>query len=548
MRCDVFKELRLRTDTMRISTQQLQSAGINAILNRQAEVSRTQAQLSTGKQIISPADDPAGAARIENFRQAIERTEQFQDNIVLVRQRLDVEESNLESAGNILQRIRELTIQGKNDTFTFANRRAVASEVRQRLGELLSFANARDANGEYIFSGFQGLTKPFSQNANGSFVYNGDQGQRLLQVNESRQIADRDSGAAVFQKVRNGNGTFTTLDNTANTGAGVINVGSVTDPTLIDGDTYTLRAVDNASVTTGGGVGTITDNAATANVLEYRLVINGQTVYTQNEAATPLASLTAVRDAINGASDVNVALTGVRAYVDTSANRLYLSREPASTQAITVVETLVDTGATALDTLDTVTGYFGSSLAGDGTASVSNTTTFTSAADSYLVLDSSNNIETSGAYLDGSQISFNGIATDLTGTLNNGDSFSISPSVNQDIFTILENLATALEGGLSGAAPTTAFHNAMNRVLSDLGQAEEKINEIRGTVGSRLNALDSQENSNEDFILDLRTSLSNIEDLDFAEATGRFNLELVGLKAAQQAYVRVQGLSLFNFL
>ncbi|MCK5092548.1 MAG: flagellar hook-associated protein 3, partial [Gammaproteobacteria bacterium] len=87
---------------MRISTLQLQLTGISAILDRQAEVSRTQNQLATGKRILSPADDPAGAASIENFRQAIERTGQFQDNIILARQRLNVEESNLESAGNIL--------------------------------------------------------------------------------------------------------------------------------------------------------------------------------------------------------------------------------------------------------------------------------------------------------------------------------------------------------------------------------------------------------------------------------------------------------------
>ncbi len=533
---------------MRISTLQLQLTGISAILDRQAEVSRTQNQLATGKRILSPADDPAGAASIENFRQAIERTGQFQDNIILARQRLNVEESNLESAGNILQRVRELAVQGNNDTLTNLDRRSIASEVRQRLDELLSIANTRDANGEYIFSGFQGLTEPFSQDASGNFIYSGDQGQRLLQVSQSRQIADRDSGAEVFQTVRNGNGTFTTLDNTANTGTGIINVGSVIDPTLYDGDTYTLRAVDNANVTTGGGVGTINDDVATANVLEYRLTINGQTVYTQSEAAAPLANLTAARDAINGAADANVALTGVRAYVDTSANRLYLSREPASTQAITVVETLIDTGATALDTGDTVTGYFGSSLVGDGTDTVNNTITFTNEADSYLVLDSSNNIETSGTYQDGAQISFNGIATDLTGTPNIGDSFTISPSANQDIFTILDNLATALEGGLSGASATALFHNAMNRVLADLEQAENKVLEVRGTVGSRLNVLDSQEGSNEDFIINLRASLSRIEDIDFAEAASRLNLELVGLEAAQQSYVRVQGLSLFNFI
>ena len=521
---------------MRISTQQLQLTGISTILDRQSEVSRTQNQIATGKRILSPADDPAGAASIENFRQAIGRTEQFQDNIILARQRLQVEESKLGSVTLILPRIRELAIQGNNDTLTDVDRRSIASEVRQRLDEMLAIANTRDANGEYIFSGFQGKTQPFSQDANGNFIYSGDQGQRFLQVNQSRQIADRDSGAEVFQVIRNGNGTFTTQDNTANTGTGIIDPGSVTDPTLYDGDTYTITMASQATVTSGALVFV---DASANDTLQYELRINGFLVNTYNEGDS--------RTLTELAADINadVGSTGVRAHVDTSGSgTLYLANDPSSVSPITINETL--TGATD-GAADTLTGFFGSALT--GAASTNTLTAISGDADSYIVTDSSGNVETSGAYQEGSQISFNGIATDLTGTPNNGDSFTVSPSANQDIFSILENLATALEGGLNGGAQdTTSFHNAMNRVLADLEQAEEKILEIRGTVGSRLNVLDSQEGSNEDFIINLRASLANIEELDFAEATGRFNLQMVGLEAAQQVYVRVQGLSLFNYL
>jgi flagellar hook-associated protein 3 FlgL len=71
---------------------------------------------------------------------------------------------------------------------------------------------------------------------------------------------------------------------------------------------------------------------------------------------------------------------------------------------------------------------------------------------------------------------------------------------------------------------------------------------MRTEVGSRLTMLDTQDRANDEYELQLETTRSEVRDLDFAEAVGRLNLQLTGLQAAQQAYTRVQGLSLFNFL
>jgi flagellar hook-associated protein 3 FlgL len=67
-------------------------------------------------------------------------------------------------------------------------------------------------------------------------------------------------------------------------------------------------------------------------------------------------------------------------------------------------------------------------------------------------------------------------------------------------------------------------------------------------VGGRLNALDSQRNVNDGFVIESKASLSQIEDLDYVSAIALFESQLLALQAAEQAFVKVQGLSLFNYL
>jgi flagellar hook-associated protein 3 FlgL len=74
------------------------------------------------------------------------------------------------------------------------------------------------------------------------------------------------------------------------------------------------------------------------------------------------------------------------------------------------------------------------------------------------------------------------------------------------------------------------------------------MTKIRASVGARLNALDTQETLNSDFLLRIDETLSDMHDLDYAEAVTRMNVEMAGLESAQKAYGKVQGLSLFNYI
>jgi flagellar hook-associated protein 3 FlgL len=106
---------------------------------------------------------------------------------------------------------------------------------------LLGMANSKDANGYYLFSGYKGNTQPFQRMAGGTVEYVGDDGQRLMQVGASRQIAVSDSGRDIFERNRTGNGTFALGFASANTGAGIIGGGSVTDITAWTGSSNSYQ-------------------------------------------------------------------------------------------------------------------------------------------------------------------------------------------------------------------------------------------------------------------------------------------------------------------
>ena len=142
----------------------------------------------------------------------------------------------------------------------------------------------------------------------------------------------------------------------------------------------------------------------------------------------------------------------------------------------------------------------------------------------------------------------NGAFVSISGAPAAGDMYEVKRSNYQDIFTTIDNLVISLETQLNTDTDRTQFHNAMNRVVTDLDQALGNILDSRARVGARLNTTGKQLEINESFTLQMEKTLSEIKDLDYAEAVTDLNLQLAGLQAAQQAYVKVQGLSLFNYL
>jgi flagellar hook-associated protein 3 FlgL len=183
---------------MRISTSWTQQLGVNSLFDQRSKLSELQMQLSAQKKILKPSDDPAGAVRIIDLNQGIKQTEQYQSNINAARQRLSLEDGVLQDAVDVMQRVKELGIQGLNDTNSQSDRTAIAVELEGLSQHLVGLANTRNANGEYLFSGFKSDTQPFNKNAGGGYNYAGDLNQRDIQIGTDRQISDGDIGLNIF--------------------------------------------------------------------------------------------------------------------------------------------------------------------------------------------------------------------------------------------------------------------------------------------------------------------------------------------------------------
>lgn len=505
---------------MRISTRQIQQLGIDSILAQQEKLSRTQQQVATGKRVLLPSDDPVATTQLLQLRQSIETTEQYQANADAAINRLQQEEGVLTSITEILQSVRVLAVQGNNASQTNETRGFMAEEIRQRIEELIGLANTRDGTGDYLFAGTMGATTPFIKDSQGKYVYQGDQNQRYLQVGNGRRVADGDAGSAVFQLVRNGNGTFVAAPSgNATVQADVANSGTA----LVEGvvvSAQSILALDGYS---------IVFDAVTPGSYEV--------VDAAGSSLTPPVTGTYVSP---GPEDIDISIGG-----DVVAT-VTMSGTPEPNDRFTLDLSGMPRGTAVIGEATLVDGTFIPSLPNGYTLTFSRP--IPDGSISYQVTDSTGAQVKSGPWVENQPIEFNGARLAITGTPADGDTFTVRSSEYQNIFQTLENLATALDAPVHGPADQAHLNNAVNRALGDIDLAMENILLVRAGVGSRLNAIESQVYVNESYLIQAQETLSSVEDLDYAEAISRLHMQMAGLEAAQQTYLKVNGLSIFNYL
>ena len=183
---------------MRISTQTLFESGAARLGEVQSGLLKIQQQVASGRRILTPSDDPVGAARALEVTQSQSINTQHGVNRQHAKSALVSVEGALQSATSLLLDVKTNIVTASNGSLTDSQRGFLATELRSRFEALLSIANSRDGMGNYQFSGYQTATPPFAETATGA-QYQGDQGQRLLQVDATRQMAISNPGQAVFQ-------------------------------------------------------------------------------------------------------------------------------------------------------------------------------------------------------------------------------------------------------------------------------------------------------------------------------------------------------------
>lgn len=278
-------------------------AGLAGISRQTSSMLKLQRQLGSGRQILTPGDDPVAAARALEVTQASDVVAQFKGNQDSAITALSMQEAQLTGAGDVLARVRELALQGANPTLSASGRKSVALELRAHFDRLLGLANSTDGAGNHIFAGFMSSTEPFGGSVDnilggggGEVIYQGDDGQRRLQVSPSHFIEVSDSGNDVFKRIPNGNGYFATDYAAANTGTGIVSSGAVTDPAAWKASpskSVEVQFTVTAGVTTydlvdiASGKSLLTGGVAPAPVANQRSFQAGQPIVLKSQGAEP---------------------------------------------------------------------------------------------------------------------------------------------------------------------------------------------------------------------------------------------------------------------
>lgn len=438
---------------MRISTIQAFNSSVSGMQKNYANVSRTQEQISTGKRILTPADDPVASVRLLQLSQEQALNAQYTSNNTAAQNSLNSEEAILSSIETVLQRIREIGVQAGNGTLDSTDRASLGTEIQQREDELLSLMNSKDASGHYLFGGSQSDQQPFVRNPDGTYSYQGDETERNVQVASSTFIALGDDGKDLFENVFNANRVTTAhttvgtnVDGTVSTGR--ISLGLVTDKTAYD---TTFPASNPPVATDGIGI--------------HFLSSTDYVVYDQ-------ATL------------------------------------PVGYDWTTYDPTTPPTGQLATGAIDTNTA----------------TSDF---------------------------ISYGGVRVQIDGVPQNGDDFAINRKPDEEkrsLLNTVSDLRKALQGSGDSAEDNRVIRDSAAVALSNLDAVYSKVDAARGSVGSRLNTLDSTGDFIADVTLVNKSVQSDLEDLDYADAISRLTLQNTILSAAQQSFVKVANLSLFNYI
>lgn len=359
---------------MRIASSQWFRQSMSSLMEQQAAAARTQQQLASGKRLLKPSDDPVAATRAVDVNRAVEKLGQFERNSVNTENRLRLQEAAVGGSLDVLQRVRELTVQASNGTQNDDTRGAIAAEIEQLRDSLMQQVNMKDGTGNYLFGGFGEDKPPY---------------------------------------VMLGNQAFPALENAA----------GLRVPGLLDGSGQLVPA------TLSGGV-VIAD--ASLNPADF----------------TPSGS---------GQRQIDIGPSATLADVD---------------PALAVYQH------------------------GSGSA-----------------------------------------RSDLLADVQRLAEGLRKPVVSDSTIPIP-----------SGAQSQSQFNSLMGDSLNRLDSNIGHLSDVRTGLGTRLNQLDVQAEIRDTATLQLQTTLSSLQDVDYADAIARLNQQMTGIQAAQQVFTKVQGLSLFNYL
>ncbi|NRF93650.1 flagellar hook-associated protein FlgL [Paenibacillus frigoriresistens] len=169
-----------------------------------------QNQLATGRQINKPSDDPVGISFSMRYRSEISSNDQYQKNADSASSWLDYSDTILNQAGDVIQRVRELAVQGANGTNPPEALDAINSEMKQLYGQLVQIGNSQ-FNGKYVFNGQTTDVKPYTEATADKDAT--DTGDIQFEVGVGSKLAVNITGDAVFGSAGSTTNAFAVVKN-----------------------------------------------------------------------------------------------------------------------------------------------------------------------------------------------------------------------------------------------------------------------------------------------------------------------------------------------
>ncbi|WP_053360844.1 flagellar hook-associated protein FlgL [Bacillus sp. FJAT-27251] len=147
---------------MRITQQMLHQSSVRHMNQNLSRFEKIGQQVSTGKLLASPSDDPVRTGKSMNLKSAIAANQQYTRNIDTASMWLEETDHVMNQTVNILHRVRELAVQGGNDALSGQDRATIAAEVEQLAGQIREFLNTK-VNGKYVFNGQKTNQPPYPE-------------------------------------------------------------------------------------------------------------------------------------------------------------------------------------------------------------------------------------------------------------------------------------------------------------------------------------------------------------------------------------------------
>ncbi|MDE3012095.1 MAG: flagellar hook-associated protein FlgL [Pseudomonadota bacterium] len=583
---------------MRIATSTLYASAVSNMNSSETQIAQLQQQVSTGKRVVNPADDPVAAASAVRINQEIARASDLTNNRQTVESTLSTVDTTLSSVNTLLTNVKSELVSAGSGTLSASDRKVLAQQLQTQMQDLLGYANTQDGNGEYLFSGFKTATQAYSS---GNFA--------------SATAAPGNSGSGSFAPGSNsaastfpGNGTLTisaytapatpggsptfTYSVTGLSSGNVSNVTSTNGQVSVGGQTFTLSGtpavndsfalgaqatqyqgdsgVRNVEVYPGRAMGTnltgnqLFDSVPTGNGVFATSVAAGNSgsgIITQG-TVTNTAQLTShsyklqfdtVGAAATNSGGVTLAPNSTTG-TPTSSDKYQLSFTGSGASATySVVDST--SGATVSSAQPFTSGspitVNGVTFALNGAPANGDSFSIGSgAASTYSVYDTTSNtaVLSGQAYTAGNAIQFAGMSFSISGAPNVGDSFQTQPSTSTSVFTVMQNAINALNSSGSGLQANTVLANALATANTGIDSAMAQVSLGQTTVGGRMQELKTLDTSGAQLKIQYQQSLSQLTDVDMTAAISSLSQAQISLTAAQKSFVSVQNLSLFNYI